>query len=167
VNRSIEQMKRAAAMGAKLELCAVDPLIGRDAHLAWMQAWSASALREDGSRQSKRGCRALHLGIDLGQTGNPSHTDGLQMFPTDLLGEGITSVLSCQRRMDCSVVRLGSRRSSPGISTNRRKSFFAGSLWSNLEEIRHEHRKSTGSPCEARADGVPATMQLRDDPPCQ
>jgi len=89
VNRSIEQMKRAAAMGAKLELCAVDPLIGRDAHLAWMQAWAASALREDGSRQSKRGCRALHLGIDLGQTGNPSHTDGLQMFPTDLLGEGL------------------------------------------------------------------------------
>jgi hypothetical protein len=35
------------------------------------------------------GAEHFILGIDLGQTGNPSHADGLQMFVTDLLGRGL------------------------------------------------------------------------------
>jgi hypothetical protein len=30
------------------------------------------------------------LGTDLGQTGNPSHADGLQMFVTELMAQGMS-----------------------------------------------------------------------------
>jgi hypothetical protein len=36
------------------------------------------------------GAEHFILGTDLGQTGNPSHADGLQMFVTELMGQGIT-----------------------------------------------------------------------------
>src|SRR3989449_4456000 len=39
VNMSVEQMKKAAAMGAKLEVDAMGPLMGPQAHLAWMRHW--------------------------------------------------------------------------------------------------------------------------------
>ena len=37
VNLSLDQMKKAAAMGAKLELCAMGTLMGPTAHLAWIE----------------------------------------------------------------------------------------------------------------------------------
>ncbi|MBI2817900.1 MAG: hypothetical protein HYX72_13275 [Acidobacteria bacterium] len=30
------------------------------------------------------------LGTDLGQTGNPTHADGMQMYVTELMAQGIT-----------------------------------------------------------------------------
>src|SRR5262249_5044368 len=35
VNMSFDEMKKAASMGAKLELCAMGVLMGPEAHLAW------------------------------------------------------------------------------------------------------------------------------------
>src|SRR6266851_1626592 len=39
VNMSPDEMSKAAAMGAKMELCATGPLMGPQAHLAWMRTW--------------------------------------------------------------------------------------------------------------------------------
>jgi putative SOS response-associated peptidase YedK len=35
---SFDEMKKAASMGAKLELCAMNVLMGPEAHLAWMRS---------------------------------------------------------------------------------------------------------------------------------
>jgi hypothetical protein len=57
VNMSFEQMKQAAAKGAKLELCAMGTLMGPEAHLAWMRHWrrvkveeTAAAVKEVGAQ---------------------------------------------------------------------------------------------------------------------
>jgi hypothetical protein len=46
VNMSFEQMKKAASMGAKLELCAMGPLMGPEAHLEWMRHWRRVKVEE-------------------------------------------------------------------------------------------------------------------------
>src|SRR5262249_16489775 len=46
VNMTLEQMKQAAAMGAKLELCAMGPLLGPEAHLEWMRHWRRVKVEE-------------------------------------------------------------------------------------------------------------------------
>jgi hypothetical protein len=36
---SPDEMRKAASMGAKLELCAMGTLMGPEAHLEWMRHW--------------------------------------------------------------------------------------------------------------------------------
>jgi hypothetical protein len=85
VNMTIEQMKKAASMGAKLELCAMGTLMGPEAHLGWMLKVeeTAAAVKEVGAQN-------FILATDLGQTGNPSPADGLQLFVTDLMKAGLS-----------------------------------------------------------------------------
>lgn len=90
VNMSLEEMKRAAAMGAKLELCAVGPLMGPEAHLPWMRAWRQVKIQETVQAIGEIGAQHFVLATDLGQTGNPTHADGLQMFVSELMAQGIT-----------------------------------------------------------------------------
>jgi len=90
VNLSLDEMKQAAALGAKLELCACGPLMGPQAHLPWMRAWRQVRVQESAEAIRTLGAEHFVLGTDLGQSGNPSHADGLQMFVTELLGHGVT-----------------------------------------------------------------------------
>ena len=90
VNMSLDEMKKAAAMGAKLELCAVGPLMGPEAHLPWMRAWRQVKIQESIQAIHEVGAQHFVLATDLGQTGNPTHADGLQMFVSELLAQGIT-----------------------------------------------------------------------------
>lgn len=85
-----EEMKKAAAMGAKMELCASGPLMGPQAHLPWMRAWRQVRIQESADAIQAIGPQHFVLGTDLGQAGNPSHADGMQMFVTDLLAQGIS-----------------------------------------------------------------------------
>jgi hypothetical protein len=89
VNMTPEQMKKAAAMGAKLELCAVGTLMGPQAHLAWMTHWRHVKVEETAAAVKEIGPGNFVLGTDLGQTGNPSPADGLQLFVADLMKAGI------------------------------------------------------------------------------
>jgi hypothetical protein len=89
VNMSLEQMKKAAAMGAKLELCAMGPLMGPEAHLAWMRHWRQVKVEETAAAVKEIGAQSFVLATDLGQTGNPSPADGLQLFVTDLMKVGV------------------------------------------------------------------------------
>jgi hypothetical protein len=89
VNMSLEQMKQAAAMGAKLELRAMGPLMGREAHLEWMRHWRRVKVEETAAVVKEIGAQHFILATDLGQMGNPSPADGLQLFVTDLMKAGL------------------------------------------------------------------------------
>jgi hypothetical protein len=89
VNMSLEQMKQAAAMGAKLELCAMGPLMGPEAHLEWMRHWRRVKVEETAAVVKEIGAQHFILATDLGQMGNPSPADGLQLFVTDLIKAGL------------------------------------------------------------------------------
>jgi len=84
------QMKTAASMGAKLELCALGILVGPEAPLEWMRHSARVPLAETAARIRSVGAQHFVLGTDLGQTGNPIPADGLQMFVTGLEAEGIS-----------------------------------------------------------------------------
>ena len=84
------QMKTAASMGAKLELCALGILVGPEAPLEWMRHSARVPLAETAARIRSVGAQHFVLGTDLGQTGNPTPADGLQMFVTGLEAEGIS-----------------------------------------------------------------------------
>ena len=84
-------MKKAAAMGAKLELCALRHAGGPEL-AARVHAPHRRACRSRTPRRASRRVGAQHfvLGTDLGQAGNPTPADGLQMFVAGLMDEGIT-----------------------------------------------------------------------------
>ena len=90
VNMSFEQMKKAASMGTKLELCAMGTIIGPSANLAWMRHRRLVKVEETAAAIKEVGPQNFILATDLGQTGNPSPPDGLQLFVTDLLKAGIS-----------------------------------------------------------------------------
>ncbi len=90
VNMSVEQMKRAAAMGAKLEICAMGPLMGPNAHLAWMRHWRQVTYKESADHIRAVGAEHFLLSTDLGQSGNPSQWDGYAMLVAGLMAQGIT-----------------------------------------------------------------------------
>ena len=89
VNMSLDEMRKAAAMGAKLELCAMGPLMGPEAHLAWMRHWRQVKVEETAAAVKEIGAQNFVLATDLGQTGNPSPADGLQLFVVDLVKAGV------------------------------------------------------------------------------
>jgi hypothetical protein len=90
VNMTVEQMKKAAAMGAKLEIDALGVLMGPNAHLPFMRHWRNVSYKESASHIKEIGAQHFVLGTDLGQTGNPSQPDGYQMMVAGLMAEGIT-----------------------------------------------------------------------------
>jgi hypothetical protein len=90
VDMSLAQMKRAAALGGKMELCALLMLTGPDSPLEWMRHAPRIPLADTAARIKAVGAEHFVLGTDLGQTGNPTPADGLQMLVTGLLGQGIT-----------------------------------------------------------------------------
>lgn len=89
-NFTVEQMKEAAALGAKLELAAVGMLMGPDAHLAWMREWRRVTAHEMATAIRSVGARHFHLSTDLGQMGNPIPADGYALLVNALAAEGIT-----------------------------------------------------------------------------
>jgi hypothetical protein len=84
------QMKKAAALGAKMELCALGMLVGPAATLEWMRHGRRVTLEETAAAVRAVGARHFVLGTDLGQTGNPTPADGLQMFVTGLMAAGVS-----------------------------------------------------------------------------
>jgi Family of unknown function (DUF6282) len=89
-NMSMEDMKKAAAMGAKLELTAQGLLTGPQPHLEWMRPWRQIRVQETVDAIKTIGAANFVLGTDLGQTGDPKPADGLQLFVSELMAQGIT-----------------------------------------------------------------------------
>jgi hypothetical protein len=87
---TLEQMRQAARMGAKLEICAMGVLQGPNAILPSFRAWRNVPLAETAERIKAVGAEHFVLGTDLGQTGHPTPPDGLAAFVTGLAAQGIS-----------------------------------------------------------------------------
>ncbi|MEX2221346.1 MAG: DUF6282 family protein [Candidatus Rokuibacteriota bacterium] len=90
VDMSEAQMKKAAALGAKLELCALLMLAGPTSPLEFMHHTARVAVSDTAARVKAVGAQHFVLGTDLGQAGNPTPADGLQMLVAGLMKEGVT-----------------------------------------------------------------------------
>jgi len=84
------QMKKAAAMGAKMELCALGMFVGPEAVLEFMRHSPRVSAADTAARIKSVGAQHFVLGTDLGQAGNPTPGDGLQVFVAGLQKEGIS-----------------------------------------------------------------------------
>lgn len=84
------QMKKAAALGAKIELCALLMLTGPTSPLEFMHHTARVPVSDTAARVKAVGAQHFVLGTDLGQAGNPTPADGLQMLVAGLMKEGIT-----------------------------------------------------------------------------
>ena len=91
VGMTAAHMKKAAALGARMELCALGMLTGPDSPLEFMRHSARVELTETAACIRAVGARHFVLGTDLGQTGNPTPVDGLQMFVAALMAHGITA----------------------------------------------------------------------------
>ena len=91
VGMTAAHMKKAAALGGKMELCALGMLTGPDSPLEFMRHAARVELKETAACIRAVGARHFVLGTDLGQTGNPTPVDGLQMFVGALMAHGITA----------------------------------------------------------------------------
>ena len=90
VGMSLAHMKQAAALGAKLELCALLMLAGPTSPLEFMHHTARVEIKDTAARVKAVGAQHFVLGTDLGQAGNPTPADGLQMLVAGLVKEGIT-----------------------------------------------------------------------------
>jgi hypothetical protein len=90
VGMSLADMKKAAALGAKLELCALLMLTGPTSPLEFMHHTARVPVSDTAACIKAVGAQHFVLGTDLGQAGNPTPADGLQMLVAGLLKEGIT-----------------------------------------------------------------------------
>ncbi len=87
---SIEQMRQVAAFGGYLELDFINHLMGPGAHLPWMRHWPQVSITEMSQAIRAVGAEHIVLATDLGQTGNPTHPDGLALLVQNLKQEGIS-----------------------------------------------------------------------------
>ena len=90
VNMNPEQMKQAATMGAKIEIDFLGTLMGPNAHMGWMAHWKNVSAKDNAEAIKAIGAEHFVMGSDLGQTGNPSHMDGMKALVGGLKANGIT-----------------------------------------------------------------------------
>jgi hypothetical protein len=66
-------------------------LTGPESPLEWMRHSVRVVAKDTAARIKNVGAQHFVLGTDLGQTGNPTPADGLQMFVGALRAEGVTA----------------------------------------------------------------------------
>jgi hypothetical protein len=87
---SLAQLKDTVAMGAYIELVYANHLMGTHAHLIWMRKWKQVSINNMAAVIKELGAKHFVLGTDLGQTGNPTHPDGMLKFAVGLKKAGIS-----------------------------------------------------------------------------
>lgn len=107
VNMNTEQMKQAAAMGAKIEIDFLGVLMGPNAHMAWMRHWKNVSPKDNAAAIKEIGAQHFVMGSDLGQTGNPSHIDGMKAMVAGLKAEGLTDQQIKMLARDTAAAMLG------------------------------------------------------------
>jgi microsomal dipeptidase-like Zn-dependent dipeptidase len=106
-NMSMEQIKQAVAAGAKIEIDFLGALMGPTAHMAWMRHWKQVSVKDNANLIKEIGAQNVVLGSDLGQTGNPSHIDGLKAMVGGLKAEGLTEAQIRMVARDNAAAMLG------------------------------------------------------------
>ena len=89
-NLSMAQMKELAALGATVELDFVNHLMGPQAHLPWMRHWHRVSVKDMAGAIKELGAEHILIATDLGQTGNPTHPDGMMLLVQGLKQEGVS-----------------------------------------------------------------------------
>lgn len=89
VDMNIDQLKQAAQLGAIFELAFLGVLMGPTAHLPFMTHWKRVSVEDNAAAVKAVGAQHFVIGTDLGQTGNPSHPDGYQLFVQQLEKAGV------------------------------------------------------------------------------
>jgi hypothetical protein len=89
-NLSMPQMKELAALGAVIELDFVNHLMGPEAHLPWMRHWQRVSIKDMAAAIKELGAEHVLIATDLGQTGNPTHPDGMMLLVQGLKQEGVS-----------------------------------------------------------------------------
>ena len=90
IGMSVDQMKKAGSMGAKLEIATLGALYGPTAHLAFMRNSKNVSFKESADHVKEVGAQHFIISTDLGQTANPSPPDGLGWLIGGLMSQGIT-----------------------------------------------------------------------------
>lgn len=90
VNMNTEQLKQAAAMGAKIEVDFLGTLMGPNAHMGWMSHWKNVSVKDCAEAIKAVGAQHFLMGTDLGQTGNPGHIDGMKAMVAGLKANGVS-----------------------------------------------------------------------------
>jgi hypothetical protein len=80
IGMTVEQMKQAAALGAKLECVWLSNLQGPRSHLESQRHWKHVGTADYAAAIRAVGAEHFVLSSDLGQYLNPVHTDGLKAF---------------------------------------------------------------------------------------
>ena len=90
IGMTVEQMKKAGSMGAKLEIATLGALYGPTAHLAFMRNSKNVSFKESADHVKEVGAQHFIISTDLGQTANPSPPDGLGWLIAGLMSQGVT-----------------------------------------------------------------------------
>jgi hypothetical protein len=87
---TVNQMKEAARLGAKLECVWLSNLQGPHSHLKSMQHWKHVSTEDYAKAILQVGPQHIVLSSDLGQYLNPIHTDGMKAFILGLREAGFS-----------------------------------------------------------------------------
>jgi hypothetical protein len=90
IGMSLEQLKEAARLGAKLECVWLSNLQGPKSHLESMRHWKHVSTADYAKAIREVGAEHFVLSSDLGQYLNPVHTDGLKAFILGLREAGVS-----------------------------------------------------------------------------
>ena len=90
IGMTVEQMKTAAKLGAKMECVWMTSLAGPQSHLPSMRHWRKVTVEDYAKAMRAVGPEHFVLGSDLGQFLNPIPTDGMRAFLIQLREAGFT-----------------------------------------------------------------------------
>jgi hypothetical protein len=87
---TMAQAKQLADMGAVIEVCFLQFRAGPNAPLAFMTYWTQINAKHVARAVKEIGAQSLVISSDLGQTGNMTHPDGLEVAIGEMKREGIS-----------------------------------------------------------------------------
>jgi hypothetical protein len=87
---NLAQARHAADMGAMIEFCFLQFLTGPSAPLEWMRPWTRVDAASVAQAVKDIGASRLVVSSDLGQSGNMTHPDGIEMAIGEMKRAGIS-----------------------------------------------------------------------------
>jgi microsomal dipeptidase-like Zn-dependent dipeptidase len=87
---TMAQAKEVAEAGAMIEICYLQVLTGPNAPFGWMKHWSQVGAKDVAAAVKEIGAKSLVLSTDLGQRGNMTHPDGIEMMIEEVRAAGVS-----------------------------------------------------------------------------
>ncbi|MGH8726391.1 MAG: DUF6282 family protein [Burkholderiales bacterium] len=87
---SMAQAKQVADMGAVIEVAFLQFRAGPNAPLAFLTHWTQISAKHVANAVKELGAKSLLISSDLGQSGNMTHPDGLEVAIAEMKREGIS-----------------------------------------------------------------------------